>query len=135
MRMSQAGLLKSKLQVSFVNEQGLAEAGIDGGGLWKEFVDTLTKRGFDTEFSLFKVTPDGLLYPCPASQLATEDHLEHFEFLGQVIGKALYGNGRENYKLRSKGSGGAFRQPLGTAGSEDENGCFDLYFFPQVWRK
>merc|ERR1711871_262883 len=98
-RMSQAGLLKCKLQVSFVNEQGLAEAGIDGGGLWKEFVDTVTKHGFDTECSLFKATPDGLLYPCPASQLASEDHLEQFEFLGQVIGKALYGNGPEGSTL------------------------------------
>ena len=89
-RLSAGDMLKTRLQVNFVNEQGLHEAGIDGGGLWKEFMDTLTKHAFDTEYALFAVTPDGLLHPSPGSQLASEDHLAHFEFLGQVIGKAVY---------------------------------------------
>lgn len=37
-----------------------------------------------------QVTAEQLLYPSPASALAEENHLEHFEFVGQVLGKALY---------------------------------------------
>ena len=41
--------LRSRIQVTFVNEHGLEEAGIDGGGLFKEFMDTISKRAFDIE--------------------------------------------------------------------------------------
>ena len=39
--------LKSGLNVSFVNEHGLAEAGLDYGGLFKEFLTDLAKAAFD----------------------------------------------------------------------------------------
>ena len=45
--------LKSRMQITFVNEQGLEEAGIDGGGVFKEFMDTLCKRAFDPQVFLF----------------------------------------------------------------------------------
>ena len=32
------GRMKNKVQVSFVNSEGLDEAGIDGGGVFKEFM-------------------------------------------------------------------------------------------------
>jgi len=77
------------VQVTFVNEHGVEEAGIDGGGVFKEFMDTLTKRAFDGD--LFKQTPDHLLYPNPLSEMAYPiDHLGRFEFLGRVLGKALH---------------------------------------------
>ena len=34
-RLAAGELLKTRLQVNFINDQGLPEAGIDGGGLWK----------------------------------------------------------------------------------------------------
>eukprot|EP00961_Rhodomonas_salina_P150015 2019906-Rhodomonas_salina.1 len=34
--------LKRTIQISFVSQEGLLEAGIDGGGLFKEFVNTLS---------------------------------------------------------------------------------------------
>jgi hypothetical protein len=37
---------KKSIQVVFINEQGVAESGIDGGGLFKEFVDVLLKDLF-----------------------------------------------------------------------------------------
>ena len=33
--------LKRTIQIEFVNQEGLAEAGIDGGGLFKEFFHAL----------------------------------------------------------------------------------------------
>ncbi|RQM20120.1 hypothetical protein B5M09_013239 [Aphanomyces astaci] len=41
--------LKGRLQITFVNAQGLEEAGVDGGGVFKEYIDTLTKTAFSTE--------------------------------------------------------------------------------------
>ena len=35
--------LRKRVQITFVNEHGVEEAGIDGGGVLKEFMDTVTK--------------------------------------------------------------------------------------------
>ncbi|TYZ66923.1 hypothetical protein PybrP1_000894 [[Pythium] brassicae (nom. inval.)] len=83
--------LKSKIKVTFVNEQGLEEAGIDGGGVFKEFMDALTKRAFAPEADApFQVTPEQLLYPNPNPNPAVS--LDHFRFLGRVLAKAVYEN-------------------------------------------
>jgi hypothetical protein len=46
--------LKNRLMIKFVNEQGIAEEGIDGGGLFKEFVTKLCDKIFDPEYAYFK---------------------------------------------------------------------------------
>lgn len=45
--------LKSRIQITFVNAQGLEEAGVDGGGVFKEYMDTLTKAAFDPQVGPF----------------------------------------------------------------------------------
>lgn len=43
------------------------------------------------DYGMFKVTPDNdLLYPNPSSDLVSTSHLEMFEFMGRLLGKALY---------------------------------------------
>lgn len=81
--------LKGRVQVEFISEQGLAEAGIDGGGLFKEYLDALTKSAFNPKSGLFKPTSSQLLTPNPQS-LVVEDHLQYFNFIGKILGKALY---------------------------------------------
>ena len=63
--------LKNKVAISFVDKFGLEEAGIDGGGVFKEFLTGLSAEAFNTNFGLFVATPDQLLYPNPSSY-ATE---------------------------------------------------------------
>ena len=46
--------LKNKLQIKFINEFGQAEEGIDGGGLFKEFVTKLCDKIFDPEYAYFE---------------------------------------------------------------------------------
>jgi ubiquitin-protein ligase E3 C len=83
--------LKGRMQIEFINEMGLPEAGIDGGGLIKEFMNSLCKRAFDPQYALFAATQDDrLLYPSAVSHLAASDHLDHFVFLGRVLGKAMF---------------------------------------------
>jgi ubiquitin-protein ligase E3 C len=83
--------LKRKVYVTFLNAEGMEEAGIDAGGLFKELWTSLASLVFDPEYGLFRCTPAGELYPNPASQLCSglEDGAA-FEFLGRVLGKALY---------------------------------------------
>lgn len=78
---------KRRIQVTFVNEAGHEEAGIDGGGVFKEFLDELAKTAFssvtDDGGDLFEATPEGALYP-------RAHRLDKVEFCGRIIGKALY---------------------------------------------
>ncbi|KAI8140679.1 hypothetical protein BJV82DRAFT_622100 [Fennellomyces sp. T-0311] len=82
--------LKRRISISFVDEFGLQEAGIDGGGVFKEFLTSLGHEAFDTNYGLFRATPDQLLYPNPSEYATESSQLAYFEFLGLIIGKAVY---------------------------------------------
>lgn len=104
--------LKEPIQITFVDQFDAPEAGIDGGGVTKEFLTSVTNRAFmpgDT-VDMFAENDQHLLYPNPA---AIEEHkeqlkktglrenspefrlhitelLHRYEFLGRIIGKCLY---------------------------------------------
>lgn len=44
-----------KIRISFVNEFGVEEAGIDGGGIFKDFMENIIQASFDVQYGLFKV--------------------------------------------------------------------------------
>ena len=52
-------------RVDFVNLMGLPESGIDGGGLWKDFLTEFWKHVTRPELGLFEVNSQGELYPQP----------------------------------------------------------------------
>ncbi|KAK2965376.1 hypothetical protein RJ640_024118 [Escallonia rubra] len=83
--------LKSSIHVSFVSECGLPEAGLDYGGLSKEFLTEIAKAAFTPEYGLFSQTStsDRLLIPNTAARVV-ENGAQMIEFLGRVVGKALY---------------------------------------------
>lgn len=81
--------LKGVIRVRFINEQGLDEAGIDQDGVFKEFLEETIKRVFDPSLNLFKATSEQRLYPSPTSYIQ-ENHLSLFEFVGKMLGKAVY---------------------------------------------
>ncbi|KAL3626638.1 E3 ubiquitin-protein ligase upl6 [Castilleja foliolosa] len=78
------------IRITFVNEFGAEEAGIDGGGIFKDFMETITRSAFDMQYGLFKETADHLLYPNPGSGLVHEQHLQFFHFLGTILAKAMF---------------------------------------------
>jgi len=82
--------MKSRFQVEFISHQGTHEAGIDGGGLFKEFLLEFAKQAYDPRLGLWKVTSNQELYPNPMSHLLVDDNLSHFEFIGRMLGKAVY---------------------------------------------
>lgn len=86
--------LKLKLRVQLVNAAGLEEAGVDGGGLMREFLGELMRTAFDPNRGLFRCTHDRRLYPNPAvSQLPDYGPLQaarQYTFVGRMLAKALY---------------------------------------------
>ncbi|XP_026686282.1 ubiquitin-protein ligase E3B [Diaphorina citri] len=81
--------LKGIVRVRFINVQGLDEAGIDQDGVFKEFLEETIKCVFDPGLNLFKVTSEERLYPSPTSYLH-DSHLQLFEFVGRMLGKAVF---------------------------------------------
>eukprot|EP00262_Sarcandra_glabra_P021052 TRINITY_DN8660_c0_g1_i1.p1 TRINITY_DN8660_c0_g1~~TRINITY_DN8660_c0_g1_i1.p1 ORF type:complete len:1037 (+),score=192.54 TRINITY_DN8660_c0_g1_i1:201-3311(+) len=82
--------LRGMIRVTFVNEFGVEEVGIDGGGIFKDFMENITRTAFDVQYGLFKETTDHLLYPNPGSGMIHELHLQLFHFLGSILGKAMF---------------------------------------------
>lgn len=82
--------LKAIVRIQFVNELGEDEAGVDGGGLFKDFLESLAATAFDTQYGFFRANPENKLYPNPNSSSVSQDHLNFFRFFGRMIGKAVY---------------------------------------------
>ncbi|KAF4969767.1 hypothetical protein FZEAL_10170 [Fusarium zealandicum] len=104
--------LKDPIQITFVDQFGTAEAGIDGGGVTKEFLISVTSEAFGNHAGsgMFTSNEQGLLFPDPTaidvlreslreSGLSESDpefrsfmtsHLKRFEFLGRIVGKCMY---------------------------------------------
>lgn len=56
---------------------------------FSEFLEETIKRVFDPTLNLFKATSEERLYPSPTSYVQ-ENHLQLFEFVGRMLGKAVY---------------------------------------------
>lgn len=102
--------LKEPIQITFVDQFDTVEAGIDGGGVTKEFLISVTKEAFSAEQSLFVTNNENAFYPNPCaidqrkewlrdagfSETSPEwresvaDLLRQYEFLGRIIGKCMY---------------------------------------------
>uniref|UniRef100_A0A670ZYI8 Ubiquitin-protein ligase E3B n=1 Tax=Pseudonaja textilis TaxID=8673 RepID=A0A670ZYI8_PSETE len=82
--------MKGVIRVKFVNDLGMDEAGIDQDGVFKEFLEEIIKKVFDPALNLFKTTSgDERLYPSPTAYIH-ENFLQLFEFVGKMLGKAVY---------------------------------------------
>lgn len=84
--------MKLKMRTQLVNVAGLDEAGIDGGGLFREFMTELMKTSFDPNRGFFRLTNDNNLYPNPKVAEIEGRYIPHYFFIGRMMGKALYEN-------------------------------------------
>lgn len=104
--------LKEPISITFKDKFGNVEAGIDGGGVTKEFLTTYTREAFTPGEGIryFVVNDHNLLYPNPAAldmqklrlkvagvkegeprwNEELTKMLKTYEFMGRVIGKCLY---------------------------------------------
>ncbi|OAR02634.1 hypothetical protein LLEC1_06954 [Akanthomyces lecanii] len=105
--------LKDPIQITFIDQFDQPEAGIDGGGVTKEFLISVTSEAFgdqDDSLNMFTSSPDGLLYPNPTAidtvketmregrlketspewRHVLNEQLKRYEFLGRIVGKCMY---------------------------------------------
>ncbi|KIX97478.1 uncharacterized protein Z520_06930 [Fonsecaea multimorphosa CBS 102226] len=104
--------LKEPIQITFIDQFGTPEAGIDGGGVTKEFLISVTSEAFDPDAKLpmFKENAQRYLFPNPTIYQETAEYqrllgvpwgtqemafamaelLRHYQFLGRIVGKCLY---------------------------------------------
>ncbi|KAI4282181.1 MAG: hypothetical protein L6R38_003129 [Xanthoria sp. 2 TBL-2021] len=104
--------LKEPIQIAFVDQFDTVEEGIDGGGVTKEFLTSVTSEAFNSMngLDMFVENDQHLLYPNPTAlderkellrqageaegspyyNESTRDLLRRFEFMGRIIGKCLY---------------------------------------------
>lgn len=80
-------LLKTKLWVEFESE-----AGLDYGGLAREWFYLLSKEMFNPYYGLFEYSAmdNYTLQINPYSGLCNEEHLNYFKFIGRIAGMAVY---------------------------------------------
>lgn len=74
--------------MQFINEFDEAEAGVDGGGLFKDFIENLVQEAYDPARQLFRATPQEQLYPNPAALVAVEIGAALLAFMGRMLAKA-----------------------------------------------
>ena len=79
-----------------MNAAGLYEAGIDGGGLFREFINELLKAAFNPNRGFFKLTKDQHFYPNPNVDQIHDHYIPHYFFIGRMLGKV-----RRNYYKKS----------------------------------
>ncbi|SMR48213.1 unnamed protein product [Zymoseptoria tritici ST99CH_1E4] len=106
--------LKEPIQITFVDQWDMPEAGIDGGGVTKEFLTSVISQAFDPDANnmeqFFVENDQHLLHPNPTAfetlkyRLVSAGHrpdsdevrtqirelYRQYEFLGRIIGKCLY---------------------------------------------
>lgn len=105
--------LKEPIQIKFVDKFGTEEEGIDGGGVTKEFLTSITTEAFSSNtdnLDLFIENDQHLLLPNPSAiderrdllmqaglrenspewAESFRDLLRRYDFLGRIIGKCLY---------------------------------------------
>ena len=76
--------LQGPLRVTFAGERG-----IDAGGLTREWYHVISREMFNANYGLFRASPDGAFQPNPLSSV-NPHHLLFFNFVGRVVGKALW---------------------------------------------
>jgi ubiquitin-protein ligase E3 C len=127
-------MFHKRIQIQYINEFGEEEAGIDIGGLFKDFVTDLSDQIFHPAYGLFTETSDHLVYPNPSANRFYEEHelINLYVFLGRIMGKALIENitlqtqfsgfflnfFKENRSGSSSAAGGNIFQNLATLDSE-----------------
>jgi ubiquitin-protein ligase E3 C len=82
--------LKHPIEITFIDQFGEKEMGIDGGGVFKEFFTDLSKEVFDSDRGLWLVNKKNELYPNHGSYATQPHSLNWYRFIGRILGKALY---------------------------------------------
>lgn len=77
-----------KLEINFKGE-----AGIDAGGVTREWYQVLSRQMFNPDYALFTaVASDETTFHPNRTSYINPEHLSFFKFIGRIIGKAIFDN-------------------------------------------
>ncbi|KAH9979885.1 hypothetical protein BGW80DRAFT_1271015 [Lactifluus volemus] len=82
--------LKEYIEISFIDQFGEKEEGIDGGGLFKEFMTELLKEVFDSDRGLWLANKKNECILAANIHDHEAHSLNWYRFIGRILGKALY---------------------------------------------
>ncbi|CAN0293825.1 unnamed protein product, partial [Discosporangium mesarthrocarpum] len=70
----------------------MGEPGVDAGGVAREWFHLVSEQLFNPDFALFQYSSINqmCMQISPNSGVANDEHLEHFHFIGRLLGKALF---------------------------------------------
>lgn len=116
----------SKLEVAFKGE-----AGIDAGGVTREWYQVLSRQMFNPDYALFTpVASDVTTFHPNRTSYVNPEHLSFFKFIGRIIGKAIY----DNCFLDCHFSRAVYKRILGIPVSLKDMETLDLeYFKSLIW--
>lgn len=89
---------KQRLRIKFIESGSVSEAerGIDLGGIFKEFLESMLQELCKLDYGLWARTPirsngeGGEYYPSPLAPAIHPDYYDLLQCVGRIIGKALY---------------------------------------------
>jgi E3 ubiquitin-protein ligase HUWE1 len=110
-----------KLNIKFQDEEG-----VDAGGVTREWFHELVKQMFNPDYVLFNpiASDRTTFHPNPLSGINSE-HLSFFQFVGRIIGKALY----ESRHLDCHFSQAVYKRILGREVSVKDMEAHDLAYY------
>jgi len=116
--------MRAKIQVQFQGEEG-----IDAGGVGKEWYSALAKEIFNPNYALF-VQAGGkacTYHPNPMSYV-NRDHLQFFQFIGRVLGKAIH----DGHNVEAFFTRGFYKHMLGRKVIPADLEAFDPEYFSNL---
>jgi E3 ubiquitin-protein ligase HUWE1 len=113
-----------KLNIRFHGEEG-----VDAGGVTREWFQSLSRQMFDPNYALFvPVSSDRTTFHPNKLSGINEEHLHFFNFIGRIIGKALY----EGRVLDCYFSRAVYKRILGKAVSVKDMESFDPDYYKSL---
>ncbi|CDK24961.1 unnamed protein product [Kuraishia capsulata CBS 1993] len=119
-------LKDSKLDIQF-----RGEAGVDAGGVTREWFQVLSRQMFNPDYALFTpVASDTTTFHPNRTSYANPEHLSFFKFIGKIIGKALY----DGFLLDCHFSRAVYKRILGRPLTlKDVESLDPSYFKSLIW--
>lgn len=124
LRMRSGEEMRAKIQVQFQGEEG-----IDAGGVGKEWYTALAKEIFNPNYALFvQAGGKACTYHPNTMSYVNRDHLQFFQFIGRVIGKAIH----DGQNLEAWFTRGFYKHMLGRKVIPADLEAFDPEYFSNL---
>lgn len=115
---------RSKLEITFKGE-----AGVDAGGVTREWYQVLSRQMFNPDYALFTpVASDETTFHPNRTSYVNPEHLSFFKFIGRIIGKAIF----DGSFLDCHFSRAVYKRILGRPVSLKDMETLDLEYFKSL---